>query len=325
MKLFHRHIIAAFILLSVCACQGKKKNMPTVITKADTLVFQEDSAYAYLQKQVDFGPRVPNTAAHKACGNYLEQQLRTFGAIVLTQETQVKAYNGAVLNIKNIIASYQPEKERRVLLFAHWDSRPWADQDPLPENRQKAISGANDGGSGTAVLLEIARLLHASAQPGVGIDIILFDAEDYGEPLWIDGKEDSWCLGTQYWCKHPHKEGYRAEYGILLDMVGAKNACFLWEYFSMQYAEKVLSKVWDKASELGYGAYFMSSAGGGVTDDHLYVNRLRGIPCIDIIDYNDNGTGFFPYWHTLEDHIGHIDKNTLKATGQTLLEVLYSE
>lgn len=323
MKIYH-HILLVLLMTVICACQaGKKKTTATI--PMNTPTFQEDSAYFYLQKQVDFGPRVPNTAAHQACGNYLAQQLRLFGAQVQEQEAMVKAYDGTVLNIKNIIASYYPERDRRVLLFAHWDSRPWADQDKDPQNHHQAIDGANDGGSGTAVLMEIARILQQYDLPNIGVDIILFDAEDYGEPSWKNGSEDSWCLGTQYWGNHPHQAGYRAEYGILLDMVGHADACFLWDYTSQRQAENVLRKVWDKAIEAGYGNYFIKSKGGFITDDHVYVNRLTGIPCIDIIDYDDQRDGFFEHWHTINDNIHQIDKNTLKAVGQTLLEVLYSE
>ena len=291
--------------------------------------FNSDSAYVYIERQTRFGPRVPNTQAHEECGNYLVSEMKRFGAKVIEQKAELTAYNGNKLNAKNIIAVFNENAETRVLLFAHWDSRPYADQDPNPDNHKTPILGANNGGSGVGVLMEIARQIGMKA-PEAGVDIIFFDAEDYGTPHFYSDeyseKEDTWCLGSQYWARRPHVKDYTAKFGILLDMVGAKDALFLKEGFSVNYAGRYVEKVWRKAHDIGYGKYFVNAKGGYVTDDHLYVNRLIGIPSIDIIQYDAaTQSGFYKHWHTLNDTSEHIDKETLKAVGQTVLEVVYDE
>jgi hypothetical protein len=195
--------------------------------------FNADSAYFYIEKQVAFGPRVPNTAAHKACAVWLENTLKRFTAEVVVQQTRLKASDGTLLDSRNIIASFNPEDKSRVLLCAHWDSRPWADHDPDPANRRKPVPAANDGGSGVGVLLEIARQM-SQHNPGLGVDIVLFDAEDYGDhEESASSTQDSWGLGSQYWSRNPHVPGYSARFGILLDMVGANGATFTMEGTSM--------------------------------------------------------------------------------------------
>ena len=289
--------------------------------------FKADSAYAYVKTQVDFGPRVPNTKEHAACAKYLEKTMKTFGAKVQVQKAKAEAFDGTILNIKNIIASYQPEKNNRIMLFAHWDSRPFADHCENPELRDKPILGANDGASGVGVLMEIGRILKNN-KIKMGVDIIFFDAEDYGVPDHKDlpYQADSWCLGSQYWSKNMHEMGYYPRYGILLDMVGAKGATFYKERFSIQYAPGVVSKVWNIASKIGYANYFVPQLGGTITDDHVYVNKNAHIPSIDIIQHDPSTlSNFGSYWHTHNDNMDVIDKNTLKAVGQTLLTVLFYE
>ena len=241
------------------------------------------------------------------------------------QEGKVTAFDNSILNIKNIIAQFQSEKNNRILLFAHWDTRPFADHDPDPAKRNQPIDGANDGASGVGVLMEIAR--HLKDNPThPGIDIIFFDAEDYGTPdhLNVEYKPDTWCLGSQYWGKNPHKKNYYAQYGILLDMVGAQNARFYQEQASLRFAPKLVNHIWDTAASLGYGSFFIFRKGGYITDDHVYVNKHTGIPAVDIIQYDPStNTSFGSYWHTHDDTMENIDRNTLKAVGQTLMEVIY--
>ena len=289
--------------------------------------FDADSAYHYVDKQVAFGPRVPNSKAHVSCGDYLVETLSRFGAKVQEQKMILTAFDGTKLNARNIIGTYGVDQKRRVLLFAHWDTRPFADADPDQSRRNEPILGANDGASGVGVLLEIARQL-GEAAPEVGVDIIFFDAEDYGNPSFAKNVPDGewWCLGSQYWAKNPHVENYKANYGILLDMVGAKGATFFKEYYSQYYAENVLEKVWSTARQLGFQDYFIGKEGGGITDDHLYVNRGRNIPSIDIIHLDEKQDfGFGEFWHTHKDDMSVIDRQTLKAVGQTVLEVVYKE
>jgi Zn-dependent M28 family amino/carboxypeptidase len=313
-----------------CSCGRTTQNSP--VTESYQKVspdFDADSAYAYIDRQVAFGYRIPNTKEHVACGDYLVTEMKHFGAEVQEQKRVLTAYDGTKLNARNIIASYGLDKKNRVLLFAHWDTRPYSDQDPDPANHKKPLLGANDAASGVGVLMEIARVLQTRPTE-IGVDIIFFDAEDYGIPDFaekslIDG--NTWCLGSQYWSKNPHVPNYKAKFGILLDMVGAEGATFYKEGVSLEYAENIVEKVWRTAGQLNYGKFFIGkSSGGGITDDHGPVNQIRRIPSIDIIDYRmDVEHGFFHSWHTQKDDMRNISKETLKAVGQTVLEVIYKE
>jgi len=308
--------------------QGDQQEKGRQTTAVVIPEFNADSSYAFVKAQLDYGPRVPNTPAHDKCAAYLTRKLESYAPKVIVQKGSIQAYNDTPLSFQNIIASWKPETNNRILLCAHWDSRPYADHDPDPKNHRKAIDGANDGASGVGVLLEIARQLNKS-QPAIGIDIILFDVEDYGPPQDmqnIAGSDNQWGLGSQYWARNPHKPQYFAKYGILLDMVGASGATFLMEGISMKYAPEIVKSVWTKASNAGYSAYFLFEQGGYITDDHIPINTILNIPTIDIIHLDKNSeTGFHPYWHTLKDNLEVIDKTTLKVVGQTLLKVIYEE
>jgi Zn-dependent M28 family amino/carboxypeptidase len=325
-------IVALFALLSGCQSSGHQKTNQKeaeqqLKTTYNTPVFNADSAYHYIDTQVAFGPRVPNTETHARCAEYLEQEMKRFGASVLVQEAVVEAFDGTMLNAKNIIGQFNPDKNNRILLFAHWDSRPFADHDPDPAKRNQAIDGANDGASGVGVLMEIARQIGQTGH-NLGVDIIFFDAEDYGTPdhLNLPYQPDTWCLGSQYWGKNPHKPGYSARYGILLDMVGARDAVFFKEQYSMQFAPDLLEHTWNTAANLGYLSYFSYEEGGQIIDDHIYVHKYRKIPCINIVQHDPmSETSFGTFWHTHNDNMSNIDKGTLKAVGQTVLEVIYSE
>lgn len=322
-------LTSAFVLLSAFSCGGGSKATGTNEQSEKVVVnvpqFDADSAYLYVKNQVDFGPRVPNTKEHVACGNYLVGKLEAFGAKVTNQYADLIAYDGTLLKARNIIGSYKPESKKRIALFAHWDTRPWADNDADEKNHHTPILGANDGASGVGALLEIARLVNQQ-QPELGIDIIFLDAEDYGTPQFYEGKhkEEAWCLGSHYWSRNPHVQGYNARFGILLDMVGGENSVFLKEGYSEEFAPDINKKVWKAAKKAGYGKTFIDERGDTITDDHLFINRLARIKTIDIIP-NDPETGFPPTWHTIHDNMDHIDKNTLKAVGQTVLEVIYNE
>ncbi len=322
-------LLLFFILLG-CNFGNKTNNTKTNSSnrKKEVFVpnFNRDSAFLYVEQQVNFGSRVPNTKAHKQCAEYLERKLKEFGADVIVQKAQVKSFDNKTLSISNIIGQYKSESKNRVLLFAHWDSRPFADQCTDKSRIKEPILGANDGASGVGVLLEIARQIKMSP-PNVGVDIIFFDAEDYGQPEFSKepNKQDTWCLGSQYWSKNPHRKGYYAQYGILLDMVGGKNATFYQEIYSVDMARKIVKGIWNTASELGYSSYFIFDRGGYITDDHIYVNKFLGIPCVDIIQHDPTTeTNFGRYWHTHDDNMDSVDKNTLKAVGQTVLKYVYS-
>ncbi len=317
-------------VLFACEENKPKEQVVTEVPKAPKQHvtppdFNADSAFVYIKAQADMGPRVPGSKAHDNAVAYYEKQFKKFGAEVIIQKGSVTTYDNKPWILKNIIASYNSKAPDRILLCSHWDSRPFADKDPKIENRTKPCPGVNDGASGVGVLMEIARLASVK-KPNVGIDIILFDLEDYGDD---GGNPETWCLGSQYWSKNLHIPYYGAKFGILLDMIGAKNATFYKEEISMTYASEAVNKVWGAAQNLGYSNYFINQKMGGMTDDHKYVNELAQVPCLDIIHYEMNaasGRGeFFKHHHTTTDDINTIDKSTLKAVGQTLLEVIYNE
>ncbi len=334
MKYFYQNLFIYLSLLLLMSCNNQKKegNQSSEKQKTSTVVsvpsFSADSAYLYIKEQVDFEVRVPNTLGHTRCANYLEKKLKSFGAVTIVQKASVTAFDGTELNIKNIIGIFNPNAKTRVLLFAHWDTRPWADNDPKSSNHRKAILGANDGASGVGVLLEIARQIGIKST-NVGVDIIFFDAEDYGASSSLHpsvNSQDTWCLGSQYWARNKHKAGYHAKYGILLDMVGAKNATFYREQFSESFAKHIVDKIWIEAESLGFAKYFINEPSSWITDDHYYVNDIAGIPSVDIIQYKKGSeTGFFEHWHTLDDTMKHIDKKTLNAVGTTILNMIYKE
>jgi hypothetical protein len=315
----------------------KPKPAPITKKEIEAPVFEGDSAFAQVEKQVNFGPRVPNSAGHAACKSWLVSELTRMGGQVSTQDFVLKAYDQTPLQLQNIMASFGPEKAKRVLLCAHWDTRHIAEKDPDQARRNKPILGANDGGSGVAVLLEIARHLQAFP-PSVGVDILLFDGEDYGAGDKVDEADtfinptyySTWCLGSQYWAKNKMPQGYNPMFGILLDMVGAADARFGKEKFSVQVAEDLVNLVWTNAEKEGYGMFFQNEEVNGVIDDHVMLNR-GGVRCIDIIDTRPAtasmglGEYVFPsYHHTHKDDLSSVSKNTLKAVGQTVMRTIYN-
>lgn len=323
-----KYLVGVLIGMQLIACGGEETSKKKASTQATQAVyvqispeFNADSAYEFVQHQVGFGPRFTNSEGHTNCGIWLEKQFTKYADKVNVQKADVKNFDGKTLHIKNITASFNPEAKTRVLIAAHWDSRPYADQDQDETNKNEPILAADDAASGVAVMLEMARIF-AQKKPTIGVDLVCFDAEDLGKPQF----EDSYCLGSQYWAKKAKESAYQAKYGVLLDMVGARNAKFVWEGFSVKYAEPIVRKVWDQAIQLGFSNQFYYYRGGGITDDHFYVNTLANIPMIDIIHFSDETkTGFPSHWHTLSDNMSVIDRVTLKAVGQTLLETIFKE
>lgn len=322
-------LISLSLLLLFAACKEEAKptvsnNVTNEVAKPKKVaipVFNRDSAYAYVAKQVAFGPRVMNTKAHQQNLEWMTAKLKSFGAAVTLQDFEAKAYTGELLKGTNVIARYNPKVQNRVLLCAHWDSRHIADSETNTGDKTAPVDGADDGASGVGVLLEIARQLGQTAPDGLGIDIVLLDAEDYGE----NGGDNpqSWGLGAQYYARNLPGGG-KPKWGILLDMVGAKDARFTAEEISEYYAPELRKKVWRLAKQMGYGNYFVEAKSSGVTDDHYFINRIANIPTIDIIN-RPTSSSFVDHWHTDKDNMEVINKQTLRAVGQVVIATVFRD
>lgn len=333
MTIFTQLVPLMSLILLCCGCRqnnGASGATAEAVAESESdmapevsVAFDADSAYANVEAQVNCGPRVPGSAGHAMCRDLIIDKLRhTDPDTLILQNIDAENFKGDPMPLTNIMARYGVDRPRRILLAAHWDTRPWADNDPNERNHDKPVPGANDGASGAGVLLEIARHL-ALQHPAIGVDLLFVDGEDSGGD---EGGEDSWCVGTQYWTRSmPYDAGRRPMYGVLLDMVGGREARFRREYVSDRFAPAILTRVWQRAARSGYSDRFINENGGAVVDDHLVINRA-GIPCIDIIECTNPSTGSFPpYWHTVADDMSNIDTATLKAVGQTLTDLIYSE
>jgi len=285
-------------------------------TSAPPATFSGDHAFTLLTAQTAFGPRNPNSAGHGACLTYLVSTLRGLADELRLQEFTHTGYGGEQLRLTNIIAAFRPNDPTRILLCAHWDTRPRAEQDENKGKRNDPILGANDGGSGVAVLLEIAGLLKR-VPPSVGVDIVLFDGEDYGK----EGDHGSYLLGSRYFAEHKGGD-YLPRFGILLDMVGDKFLDLPKEQYSLRYAPDVVDMVWKTAAFLGVHQ-FHDEKGEEIMDDHLPLNEA-GIQTIDIIDFNyPDGTN--RYWHTHQDTPEHCSAESLEAVGSVITNVVYAQ
>ena len=328
MKFINISILAA--ILTACSnttavSSAEVAEPEKVVTEKSWPTFNADSAYRYVAEQVAIGPRVPGTVSHIRCRDYIAEKMSSFGAdTVFFQSALVTAFNGKKLPMHNIMARFNTQASTRILIAAHYDTRPWADEDPDKSNHNKAIDGANDGASGVGVALELARGI-GSSLPGIGVDFLMTDVEDYGTSTDETSGEISWALGAQYFAKNNlYTPTERPIYGILLDMVGGRSARFYREYFSEQAAPWVNSKVWQAARAEGI-TRFINESRGAVTDDHLFITQA-GIPCIDIIECSHPQTGTFaPTWHTMADNLESIDSATLGDVGRTLMRVIYTE
>ena len=313
-------LLCALVLLTAC---GKKQ---AVINRPS---FNSDSAYTYIETQMSFGPRVPNSAAHMRCAVWLIEQLRACGAEVELQKGFMPDYRGNNQQIYNIIGHFEVENSSRprILLGAHYDTRPWCDEEEAYEDRYYNVPGANDGASGVGVLLEVARQLGLRDSLTKPVDIIFFDCEDMGTPHFFTGaeREDTWCLGSQLWATNYVNKGAAIPYqfGVILDMVGAPEAMFPLEMYSTNYAANYQQQIWRSAEQLGYGAMFSNMQSYPITDDHYYINYIAGIPCVDVIHYDiRNATGFASWWHTRKDDMSNISKSTLQAVGEVVMSQL---
>lgn len=317
-------LIATLITSLSCSSEVQTGRFAFNKGKSPVPLFNADSAYVFIEKQVEIGPRNPGSAGHLEGRNMLLEKLRDYAgrSLVFAQNFDFVGYEGEEFRLTNIIAAFNPSASDRILLAAHWDTRPRAEKEIDNILVHEPILGADDGGSGVAVLLELARIMSENT-PAIGVDILLFDGEDYGH----ESDLDFYFLGARHWAANPPVAGYSPRFGILLDMVGARGATFLQEGFSMRYAPTLVENVWNVASELGYDSFFVKRRGGAVADDHMIVNQVAQIPMINIINYRSpdgQSVEFAPHWHTHNDNMDIIDKQTLQAVGDVLVEIIYN-
>lgn len=315
-------VYAGFIFSLLISCTEERTDRLNFEEKGrDVPVFNADSAYLFLERQVLMGPRNPNSEGHQKTREYLLTKLRQYAGTrsVFAQNFTHVGYEADTLRLTNIIAAFNPKSSDRIMLCAHWDTRPRAEKDT--QNPDQPILGADDGGSGVAVLLELARLMSRQS-PEIGIDIILFDGEDYGK----SGSLEQYFLGSRYWANNPPVPGYKPRFGILLDMVAGVDARFPKERHSVQYAPALVNEIWSIAEEKDYEDIFVDRQGAFISDDHVVINRILNIPTIDIIRH-EPGTEevvFAPYWHTQNDDLDIISKETLEAVGKVMAELIYN-
>lgn len=305
-------ILLAF-LMGCSENKSGKSEQVAEIPKISIPSFDAENAFRYLEAQVSFGPRVPNTNAHRQCLDYLNIELQKYADEVKLQNFNDVAY-GKNLSLTNLIASFNKNSEKRILLAAHWDTHPWADQDLNPKNHDKPIDGANDGASGVAVLIEVARILKNNPPP-IGVDIVLFDGEDYAKPTDVP----AYLRGSKYFAKNK-PANYNPMFGILLDMIGDAQLEIPKEGYSLRYAPDIIKLVWSIAKDLDLPE-FVDEPGLEIIDDHLPLNEV-GIKTINLIDFN------FPdesnrYWHTLEDTPDKCSPRSLEVVGKVLLNIIY--
>lgn len=322
MKLSHSLVSFVLVLLITASCSQEDAERLNFEKKGRMVpVFNVDSAYHFVEQQVRFGPRNPNSEGHEKTRDYLLKKLRQYAGArsVFSQQFTHVGYESDTLRLSNIIAAFNPQSSDRIMLCAHWDTRPRGEEDQ--EQPDQPILGADDGGSGVGVLLELARLM-SSHSPDIGVDIILFDGEDYGK----SGSLEQYFLGSRYWANNPPVPGYKPRFGILLDMVGGANARFPKERYSVQYAPALVNEIWSIAEEKGYGDIFVDEPGTFISDDHVVINRILSIPTIDVIRHQPGTEDvvFAPYWHTQDDDMDVISKETLQAVGEVMAELIYN-
>lgn len=324
----------AAVLLLMPACGGRSTGSST----SDTIPMQPapefcaDSAMAFVQTQCDFGPRTPMTDAHEQCAAWIMQQFQRYGAAVATQHIEVVGYDSTAYTGTNIMASLNPESTDRILLSAHYDSRFWADNDADAAHHHTPVMAANDGASGIAVMLEMARVMQQMPL-SFGVDFGCFDLEDQGTPQWAERDDDEqpadpygyWCMGSRKWAEQAYGH-YHARYAVNLDMVGGQGARFAMESYSVQIARPVVDMIWHVAAQIGYGEYFPLVEGGAVMDDHVPLYQYAHIAALDIVPHVEGQrSSFGSTWHTVNDTPANIDPAVMKAVGQVLLQVIYND
>ena len=321
-------VAACLLVLAGCnhkqGQQSAQQAERTDYTQVVVPNFSADSAYRWVAEQVAFGPRTPGSEGWRRCADYIVLRMGQWCDTVMTQTFKATLWDGRQVPGCNIVASLNPRATRRVMLAAHWDSRLWADHDVDDGKHHSPVPGANDGASGVAVLMEMARVMSAMP-PGVGVDFVFFDVEDQGLPEWSEHYEDNtWCKGSQYWAQNRHVPYYTAVYGVLFDMVATQQPRFTKEQVSRYYAPGLTDKLWSAAAALGYGNIFVGHDTDPILDDHLYVNQMTGIPMVDIVQ-NSVNTSFFEHWHTTTDDLEAVSGETMRIVAHVVMKTIYGD
>ncbi len=292
----------AILLLSLAlACRNDAPRTP----------FNGAVALGYVKTQVDNGPRIPGTAAHRKTGDWIVEQVRLTADTVIEQKWTHVTTKGDTLPLRNIIARFRPKETQRVLFITHWDTRPISDGTPDPVQRALPMPGANDGASGVAMFIALAEALKKTP-PNVGVDLLFVDGEDYGS---FDNGKDV-LLGAKYFAKHLPDSGYAPLYGVLWDMIGKQNTRFPEEAFSVQRAPEVVALVWKKAADLGYKGTFVPMGAGAMIDDHLPLLD-GGLHVIDVIDAD------YPQHHTPQDTYDKVSQKSLQISGDVAYALVH--
>lgn len=295
-------------LVVVLACQARGGEHAAV-----TREFNGNTAFGYVQKQMSFGPRIPNTPGHQQEADWLLGELRQRADTVIVQEITHRLSNGQTLHLRNFIARFRPLATDRILYMAHWDTRPMADRAENLGQQRMPVPGADDGASGVAILLGVADALKARAPTGTtGVDLLFVDGEDYGD--FADTNDV--LIGSRWFAAH-QPPGYQPLFAVLFDMVGDKDLQIFEEGQSVAGAPEVVQRVWRVAADLGYGHQFVPSVRHTLTDDHVSLQKV-GIHAIDVVDFD------YPYWHTTEDTIDKVSAESLQIVGDVAVALIRS-
>ena len=295
---------AAGALALLVACGGGGKG------SGAAREFDGQTAFTYVQKQMSFGVRIPNTAGHKQEGDWLLAELRARADTLIVQEIAHLTAKRDTLRLRNFFARFQPAATERVLFLAHWDTRPHADQSQNLGQQRLPVPGANDGASGVGVLLGVADALKRRA-PQIGVDLLFVDGEDYGDFAADTGDV---LIGSRYFAAH-QPAGYQPLFAVLFDMVGDKDLQIYQEGNSVAFAPEVVQRVWRAAADLGYDRYFVPNVRHTLTDDHVALQKA-GIHAIDVVDFD------YPYWHTTDDTIDKVSAASLQIVGDVAVALV---
>jgi Zn-dependent M28 family amino/carboxypeptidase len=302
-------LLAALAALALLGCSDSKSVTPKT-------AFSGTAALGYAKAQLDFGPRVPGTEAHRRAGDWIVAQMRRTADTVVVQSWSHVTAKGDTLPLRNVLARFRPEATERVLYLTHWDSRPVSDEASDERQRQLPVPGANDGASGVGLFVALGEALKATP-PNVGVDLLFVDGEDYGD----FGANQDVLIGSMYFADHLPSPGYQPLYGVLWDMIGDRDLRIPQELNSVRAAPEVVQRVWGVAEELGYGAVFVPESGIAVTDDHIPLIN-KGLHVIDVIDLDYKSATGQEYHHTPDDTLYKISAESLQIVGDVALTLV---